>query len=360
MKPSLLLILIFACLPFGLLEARQTPAAPRPANPAPPARRNSAYNDAVAKARELARQKDFKAAATASEQAIQMDDKRWEGYVVAAEAYSGQQLYDDAIGMLEMALVRAPADKKPAVRDAISETRKLLAGPTSTAGASAASTVAGTAAGNVRSAAPAASAGAARAQQNLPQPPNPNGLTANDPSLEVTMQFIQEKLASQGVVAYRSRIDSPPSQAGGEPSIESTEVTEVSADAASCTLTTKTPWKVGFVVTTGDVVILLKEVEKVIVDTKENILNQSYLKQGSDLHVTISPVVFSINIISTKRVFKHHDVATVPGGKQLALGDVLTNYATFDFQDKDLANRVAKAFVHAVELCAPIQNPEPF
>ena len=160
MKRSLLLILISACLPLGLLQARQTPAAPRPATPAPPARRNSAYDDAVAKARALATQKDFKGAATAGEQAIQMDDKRWEGYVVAAEAYSGQHLYDDAIGMLQMALVRAPAEKKSAVRDAIGETRKLLSGSTdTTAGAPGASPSASSnaAPGNLQSAAPAAS-----------------------------------------------------------------------------------------------------------------------------------------------------------------------------------------------------------
>lgn len=131
MKRSLLLILICSCLPLSVLQARQEPSVPRPANPAPPARRNSAYDDAVAKARALAAQKEFKAATTASEQAIQMDDKRWEGYVVAAEAYSGQQLYDDAIGMLQMALVRTPEEKKPAIRQAITETRRLLSGQTS-------------------------------------------------------------------------------------------------------------------------------------------------------------------------------------------------------------------------------------
>jgi len=127
MKRSLLLILISTCLPLGFTSA-QTGSAPRAATPAPPAQRNSAYDDAVAKARALAAQKDFKAAATTSEQAIQMDDKRWEGYIVAAESYSGQQLYDDAIGMLQMALVRAPNEKKPAIREAITETRKLLSG----------------------------------------------------------------------------------------------------------------------------------------------------------------------------------------------------------------------------------------
>ena len=115
------------------------------------------------------RTKRLQDAATTSEQAIQMDDKRWEGYVVAAEAYSGQQLYDDAIGMLQMALVRAPADKKPAVRDAITETRKMLAGPTATAAPSVPSAPAAPA-GSGQSPTPAATAaspGAAPTQAEI-------------------------------------------------------------------------------------------------------------------------------------------------------------------------------------------------
>ena len=175
--PRLVLVFfIFAALPVGVVRAWQdAPVQPSAttgrAASAPPARRNSAYDDAVAKARALAAQKDFKTAATTSEQAIQMDDKRWEGYIVAAESYSGQQLYDDAIGMLQMALVRAPEDKKPAIRDAITETRRMLAGPIAPSRApSAPSSAPAIPASNVQSATPAASAanpGAAPTQAEI-------------------------------------------------------------------------------------------------------------------------------------------------------------------------------------------------
>jgi tetratricopeptide (TPR) repeat protein len=73
-------------------------------------------------------QKKPQEAVSVSEQAIATDDKRWEAYVTAASGYSAQQLYDDAIGMLQMALVRAPQERKQLIREAISEARKQASG----------------------------------------------------------------------------------------------------------------------------------------------------------------------------------------------------------------------------------------
>ena len=86
----------------------------------------SVYDSAITKARALLNEKKVEEAVAVSEQAIQMDEKRWEGYLVAASAYSAEGLFDDAIGMLQAALMRAPQEKKPAVRDAIAEIRRLL------------------------------------------------------------------------------------------------------------------------------------------------------------------------------------------------------------------------------------------
>ena len=85
-----------------------------------------AYDEKVTKARALLKANDARAALAASQEAIALDDKRWEGYVTAAGAYSAQSLYDDAIGMLQAALTRAPEDRKPAIRDALAETRRAL------------------------------------------------------------------------------------------------------------------------------------------------------------------------------------------------------------------------------------------
>jgi tetratricopeptide (TPR) repeat protein len=128
---AILLSCTFALLRVPMLSqtTQSSPARQRATPTTQSVQRNSPYDDAVAKARALAAQKNFKDAVAAGEQAIQMDDNRWEGYVVSAEAYSGQQLYDDAIGMLQSALTRAPQEKKPLIRDAITETRRQLSAP---------------------------------------------------------------------------------------------------------------------------------------------------------------------------------------------------------------------------------------
>jgi hypothetical protein len=87
------------------------------------------YEDQLAKSRAAAAAKQYEEAETAAEMAITLDDKRWEAYVLAANAYSSQRLYDDAIGMLQMALVRVPEDKKQLVRDAISDARGRASAP---------------------------------------------------------------------------------------------------------------------------------------------------------------------------------------------------------------------------------------
>jgi hypothetical protein len=49
--------------------------------------------------------------------------------VLAANAYSSQRMFDDAIGMLQSASSHAPDDRKPLIREALADVRKQLAGP---------------------------------------------------------------------------------------------------------------------------------------------------------------------------------------------------------------------------------------
>lgn len=109
----------------GLAPQHASPPRPAQSPAARPAA--SSYDESVAKARAFLKDNKFKEALEASEQAIKIDDKRWEAYVTAATAYSSQGLMDDAIGMLQQSLVRAPQDRKPLIRDAIAETRKAMA-----------------------------------------------------------------------------------------------------------------------------------------------------------------------------------------------------------------------------------------
>lgn len=82
------------------------------------------YEGHLSQAKLLITQQKYGEAIAEARKAIALDGNRWEAFVIAAKGYSSQKLYDDAIGMLQLALVHAPEDKKPLVRDAIAECRK--------------------------------------------------------------------------------------------------------------------------------------------------------------------------------------------------------------------------------------------
>ena len=91
------------------------------------------YDELLARARSALAGRNYREVVTASQQAIQMNEQRWEAYAIAANGYSGQQFYDDAIGMLQMALPRAPEDKKQLVRDALQQVRRQMSAPAASA-----------------------------------------------------------------------------------------------------------------------------------------------------------------------------------------------------------------------------------
>jgi hypothetical protein len=90
------------------------------------------YDQQLSRSRSALNAKQYREAQIAADAAIQLDPNRWEGYVLAANAYSSQRLYDDAIGMLQIALPRAPEDKKILIREALTDVRKQSAAAGST------------------------------------------------------------------------------------------------------------------------------------------------------------------------------------------------------------------------------------
>ncbi len=108
--------IVVACL-----AASWIPAFGQPSKP------SAGYDALVARARTLIAERRPQEAVTVSEQAIALNERRWEAYVTAASGYSAQHLYDDTIGMLQTALAHAPDEKKQAIREAISDARRQLA-----------------------------------------------------------------------------------------------------------------------------------------------------------------------------------------------------------------------------------------
>jgi Tfp pilus assembly protein PilF len=93
------------------------------------------YDDQLTRARTAINEKRYHDAQVNAEEAIRLDQNRWEAYVLAASAYSSQQLLDDAIGMLDRALSRAPEERKALIREALADARKQLSSPKAAAGA---------------------------------------------------------------------------------------------------------------------------------------------------------------------------------------------------------------------------------
>ncbi len=169
--------------------------------------------------------------------------------------------------------------------------------------------------------------------QDVPPPPKPKD---DGPSLEVTMKFIEEKLNSIGRVNYIAYLHNNTDGSDTTGRI-SDEVKNVRANPATCRIDFH-DWETQNekVKADTDAWFLLKAVQEVVVKTREQDAKESDSKEGHpEYSYRIDPPVF---ILSINRKSGHH---------------------TISFYDEAMANRVAKALVHAVELCGG-GNKDPF
>jgi len=169
--------------------------------------------------------------------------------------------------------------------------------------------------------------------QDVPPPPRP----ADDaPSLVDTMQFIQEKLASIGpanYVAYRHD-----SVTGADSTFKFTFVaTNVQASSTACSVNSHLrATRDDKVIQDGDFTILLKNIQDVVVETREQHMKQIDTTGGHpEWTARVDPPVFVV-LLRAK-----------------------TGASFFYLFDESLANRIANAMVHAVELCGG-GNRDPF
>jgi hypothetical protein len=176
---------------------------------------------------------------------------------------------------------------------------------------------------------------AAFAQTAVAQPPQP---ADNGPSLAVTMQFIQAKMSEQGKINYAVYTHD---NASGEdwPVYQiSIEATNVIADSATCRISwhkvTTNNGKVGI---NRDLSLDLRNVLNLEVRTSAQEAKKEDTANG---HPALD-----------KRQDPPYFVVTTQSS-----GNVET---PFFFLTEEMANRVAKAMVHAVELCGG-GNKDPF
>jgi len=166
----------------------------------------------------------------------------------------------------------------------------------------------------------------ASAQKSVPPPPKPDD---GGPSLEVTMKFIEDKIGDQGKFNYLMDVHDPKTR-NGVRLRHSVEGSNVKADPAMCKISyhwrTTTDGKVGL---EGDFWFDLKEVQSIVVLTAEQDGERVDTDAGHPgLSYKATPEFY---VVGAQR----------PKGVQ----------NSFDFHEEEMANRVAKAMVHAVKLC---------
>jgi hypothetical protein len=168
--------------------------------------------------------------------------------------------------------------------------------------------------------------------QDVPPPPKPAG---SSPSLEVTMKFIEEN-AGEGKLSYTAFV-SDSSQSGVEWNNKFTvEISNLVADASACRISFH--WRAqvnGQVSDDSDYKLNLKEVRDIIVLPQGQNQKQVDTRAGHPEWTSrIEPSLFTL-------------VARRPRGVENA----------FLFSEEEMAGRVAKAMVHAVELCGGGKDP---
>lgn len=173
-------------------------------------------------------------------------------------------------------------------------------------------------------------------EKTVPPPPK---LAGEGPSLEVTMRFIQDKLSDVGPVNFA--VYGHDDAGGGDSTMQQKiEVTKVFAAPGACLIKYHWNWeKEGKVVDDHDGGFFLKTVRNIAVTPIDQYQKKFVAAAG---HPSWSyrddPPVFVLEVRKSE----------TKGANTLV------------FFDEQLANRVAKALVHAVELCGGGTKPEPF
>ena len=195
---------------------------------------------------------------------------------------------------------------------------------------------------------------------------------ASGPSLAESLQFIKDKVNQQGSIAYTESMINASTGENLGTTIQMSQATQVVAtDSAgglslqekvsvalsgigSVTSSGTTTWQVNF-----------KDVDKLEVQNSgdyKHSLNQGYMYQDS-------PPFFElvVHLASGKTVPQHSQVTVCITGviihkQSCKPTETNTNVGVFvlHFRDEETADRVAKAMIHAIELCGGGSQPEPF
>jgi hypothetical protein len=206
-------------------------------------------------------------------------------------------------------------------------------------------------------------AATAVAQQSVPPPPQPAADKPAGPSLEVTLKFIQDKVNQQGSIVYVESWNnavSGTSSPAKESSVETHVVAVDPAGGLSLQQTYKSldSTQSGTRTATGTWQMQFKDVEKL------EVLNSVDFKHRKSPQMVFQndPPYFEVlvHLVPGKTVQNHTvRVESKDNGKTTESDDNIGEFV-LHFRDQETADRVAKAMIHAVELCGGGSKPEPF
>jgi hypothetical protein len=202
---------------------------------------------------------------------------------------------------------------------------------------------------------------AALAQQKKTAPPPPKPADEG-PSLEVTIKFIQDKLKDIAEIKWAQRPTE--TRGGGDPRWQTygqPAFSEVLADPSSCQVTfhqlvhqdkatcaalscnaqLEWTWRVSF-----------HDVEKIEVMSRQDYINREHAKEGHpELQEVVTPAVFDVNVVMTTGKTVHELFITTAKSGEATRNDIELKNWPLTIPDEVMADRLAKAVVHAVELC---------
>ena len=178
------------------------------------------------------------------------------------------------------------------------------------------------------------------AQQSVQPTPQPaaDKPAVSGPSLDVTLKFIQDKLNAIGTVNFAGYVHDSANNTDGVQKFSAT-ISNAAANPGACSFSYhRLVFNNGSREHDENVVINLRDVQNISVLPDEQDW-QMYLVRTGDTTKTVKDVP-EISALVIK----------LNNGKD----------PTIRFYEQELADRVAKALVHAVELCGGGPKPEPF
>lgn len=191
----------------------------------------------------------------------------------------------------------------------------------------------------------------------------------NGPSLETTMKFIEDKLNEQDALHFA--VYTHDNGSGQDSAAEwSFDLTNFHFDSAKCLLGGH--FKSTFSAdggtakqrganSEGDSVHAVQAIKKVLVVPAGDWWAQELANQGHPMTTAhIEPQLF---VLSMGRYRHSPEDRCTRDGKQIGCPEpelIEQVGYTWIFRDEDTADRVAKALVHAIELCGRGSQPEPF